>query len=221
MTEDADAGFLCGLAYIELNARPKPPLEALAAPVLRGARYGGRPIYFSDVVVRRESPVRSFAELRGRSWSYNEPWSHSGYGITRYHLVRLGQTNGFFDKVVDAGYHKRSLELVCSGEVDASAVDSQVLAVALRDEPELAERLRVIESLGPSTIQPFAVARRLPTQLKEEIRNALLEVASEPDAHEYLDQGFIDRFVAVNDRSYDDLRCMVDACREADFLTLR
>src|SRR5262249_17618910 len=139
MTECADGGFLCGLAYVELNAGPERLLEALAAPVLRGERYGGRPGYFSDVIVRRDSPVRTFADLRGRSWSYNEPWSHSGYGITRYHLVRLGQTRGFFGKVVDAGFHKRSLELVCTGEVDASAVDSQVLAVALHNEPGLAD----------------------------------------------------------------------------------
>jgi phosphonate transport system substrate-binding protein len=221
MLTRADVGFLCGLAYVELNAAPDRPLEALAAPVLRGERYGGRPVYYSEVVVRRDSPVNSFAQLRGRAWSYNEPWSHSGYGITRYHLVRLGETRGFFAAVVDAGFHERSLELVCSGAVDASAIDSHVLAVLLRDRPELADRLRVVESLGPSTIQPLAAARRLPQSLKADIRAALLEVGSEPDAREPLDRALVDRFVAVEDASYDDLRHMARACREANFLALR
>lgn len=221
MLTRADVGFLCGLAYVELNAAPDRLLEALAAPVLRGERYGGRPVYYSEVVVRRDSPIHSFAELRGRSWSYNEPWSHSGYGITRYHLVRLGETRGFFAAVVDAGFHERSLELVCSGAVDASAVDSHVLAVLLRDRPELADRLRVVESLGPSTIQPLAAARRLPQSLREDIRGALLEVDGEPEAREPLDHALVDRFVAVEDASYDDLRSMAHACRAANFLTLR
>src|SRR5262245_10083002 len=96
---EADVSFVCGLAYIELAGRLG--LEALAAPVLRGARYAGRPVYFSDVVVRAGSCFRHFADLRGCSWAYNEPHSHSGYGVTRFYLVRLGETGGFFGRLVE------------------------------------------------------------------------------------------------------------------------
>ena len=157
--DEVDVGFVCGLPYIQLTQRGELPVEPLAAPVLGGERYGGQPVYFSDVVVRRDSPFRSFAELRGRTWCYNETQSQSGYGITRYHLVQLGETAGFFGEVIETGWHERSLRLVCSGEVDASAIDSQVLAIALRDQPEVAAELRILDSLGPSTIQPIVVLR--------------------------------------------------------------
>jgi phosphonate transport system substrate-binding protein len=42
---EADLGVICGLPYVWLAARHPSPVEPLAAPVLRGARYGGRPIY--------------------------------------------------------------------------------------------------------------------------------------------------------------------------------
>src|SRR5262245_23046279 len=42
---EADVAFLCGLPYVRLMEQPQPPVEVLAAPVLRGARYGGRPFY--------------------------------------------------------------------------------------------------------------------------------------------------------------------------------
>src|SRR5262245_27135054 len=64
---EADVSFVCGLAYIELAGRLG--REALAAPVLRGTRYRGRPVYFSDVIVRAEAPFRKFADLRGCSWA--------------------------------------------------------------------------------------------------------------------------------------------------------
>ena len=67
--------------------------------------------------------------------------------------------------------------MVCSGEVDASAIDSQVLAVAMRDDPSLSKRLRVIDSLGPSTIQPVVAATRLPDSLKADIREVLLTMS--------------------------------------------
>ena len=111
-----DLAFVCGLPYVEHTRRALPSLEPLVAPVLQGERYGGKPIYFSDVIVRRDSPLSSFADLRGRSWAYNEPLSQSGYGITRFDLVRRAETNGYFSRVVEAGYHERSIRMVCSGE---------------------------------------------------------------------------------------------------------
>jgi len=221
VAERMDVGFLCGLAYVELVRDGLCPMEPIAAPVLGAQRYAGRPIYYSDVIVRHDSPFQSFADLRGRSWSFNEPYSHSGYGIARYHLVRLGETNGYFGAVIEAGWHERSIRLVCAGEVDASAIDSQVLAVALRDRPELAGQLRVLDSLGPSTIQPVVAARHLPASLKDELRAVLLEMGCDPVARARLAHGLVQGFAAVDDSSYDDIRRMRDACADADFLTLR
>jgi phosphonate transport system substrate-binding protein len=218
---EADVSFVCGLAYVDLCGPGGLALEPVAAPVLRGGRYGGRPIYFSDVIVRRDSPFRCFADLRGRSWCYNEPRSHSGYGITRYHLTRLGETAGFFGRVIESGWHDRSIRLVQSGEVDASAIDSQVLALALRDQPGLADDLRILDTLGPSTIQPVVAARWLSAELRAGIRAALLAVADDPAGQAALGRGLMERFVAVDDASYDDLRRMRAACATAGFLTLR
>jgi phosphonate transport system substrate-binding protein len=214
----AEVSFLCGLAYVELVEAGE-PLEAVAAPLLQGARYGGRPVYYSDVIVRRDSPFRRFTDLRGRSWSYNEPRSHSGYGITRYRLVELGETAGYFGRVVEAGWHERSIRLVHAGEVDASAVDSHVLAVTLRDHPDLAAGLRVIDSFGPSTVQPVVVVSWLPAPLKEAIRAALVGMADGPGAA-VLARGMVERFVPVTDAHYADLRRMRAACAAADFLAL-
>src|SRR4029079_8617825 len=117
---------------------------------------------------------RCFADLRGCSWAYNEPLSQSGYGITRYHLVRMNETAGYFSRVVEAGYHEESIRMVCSGEVDASAIDSHVLALVMRDDPACAKQLQIIESIGPSPIQPIVVGKHLPESLKSELKNVLL-----------------------------------------------
>jgi phosphonate transport system substrate-binding protein len=213
--------FVCSLPYVTFERQGLNLAVPVAAPVLEGPRYGGRPIYFSDVIVHPDSPFRSFLDLRGRSWAYNEPLSHSGYGITRYHLVTLGQTKGFFSEVVEAGFHQEAIRMVAQGAVDGSAIDSQVLALEFRDQPELAEQVRVVDTLGPSTIQPVAVSRRVPEDLREAIRDVLVTMAEDPRARERLGVGLIERFVAVDAASYDDIRMMVDACEAAGFLELR
>ena len=219
--DENEVCFVCSLPYVTWERRGLDLAIPVAAPVLQGERYEGRPIYFSDVIVHRDSPLRSFLDLRGRSWAYNEPLSHSGYGITRYHLAQLGETSGFFGKVVEAGFHQEAIRMVARGEVDGAAIDSQVLAVELRDHPDLAEQVRVVEGLGPSTIQPVAVSRRVPTDLRDAIRDVLLTMADDPGVRQSLDVGLVERFVAVGPESYDDIRMMVDACEAAGFVELR
>jgi phosphonate transport system substrate-binding protein len=219
MAAGADVGFICSLPYVELKDRHGLDLEPLVAPVLSGPRYGGRPIYYSDIIVHVDSPWQTFADLRGRSWAYNEPLSHSGYGIMRYRLVQLGESRGYFGRVVEAGWHERAIRLVCSGEVDASAIDSQVLAVALRDQPSLAGRLRVIDTLGPSPIQPIVASPSLSAGLKADLRGVLAEMGEDPIAWDWLAHGFVERLVAVTDATYDVIRVMRAAVEAADFLT--
>lgn len=219
----ADLTFICGLPYV-LYTQPyatHSAIEALVAPVLRGERFQNRPVYFSDVIVHRDSPFNAFSDLRGCTWAYNEEESQSGYGITRYWLTKMGETNGYFREVIRAGFHQKSIRLVCQREVDASAIDAQVFAIELRDHPQLAEQLRVIDSLGPSTIQPFAAATHLPLELKQEIQTIFVGLHQDPTTHPYLNQGLIDHFTMVSDADYNDIRQMFAACKQADFLQLK
>lgn len=218
---EVEVGFICGLPYVQLTRNSDPPVQLLAAPVLQGERYRGLPIYFSDVVVRRESPYRAFADLRGCVWAYNDVDSHSGYNITRYTLIQLGETRGFFRRVVEAGFHQEALRMVADGRVDASAIDSQVLAIELRDHPALAERVHIIETLGPASIQPVVAARHLSATLTQDIRAVLCASSDAPDLRAALDYGFITRFVPITDATYDDIRAMVAAAEGAAFLTLQ
>src|SRR5262249_19331594 len=88
-------GFICGWPYSQRFDRPDRPIELLCAPVMAAPRYAGLPVYFTDVIVRADSGLTSFADLRGRSYAYNGAESHSGYNVPRDHLLALGETAGY------------------------------------------------------------------------------------------------------------------------------
>lgn len=217
---ETDVGFICSPPYVMLRRRLPPPVELLAAPVLHGSRYGGKPVGFSDVIVHRDSRFQSFDDLRGGSWAYNDLDSHSGYNMTRYRLIQMGQTRGFFNRVVEAGFHQSAIRQVAAGKVDASAIDSQVLEIEFRSFPALREHLRVVDVMGPSTIQPVIAASRLPASLKGELRQVFLEMGRDPAAREHLKQGLVDRFVAVMDSDYDEIRMMLDTAEQVGYRAL-
>ena len=203
-----EMGWICGWPYVRKMRRSPPNLELLAAPVPAGERYGGRPVYFSDVVVRRESPYQTFADLRGASWGYNEPGSQSGYNITRYHLARLGLTWSFFGRVAATGAHEASLRELLAGRLAASAIDSTVLETELAAQPGLRDQIRIIEVLGPSPSPPWVAQTRLPAALRAQARAALLNMHSNPAGQAALAQARLARFAAVSDSDYDPIREM-------------
>lgn len=213
--------FLCGLPYSQKFDRPERPVELLCAPVMADPRYQGRPIYFTDAIVRRDSPARTFADLRGTVWAYNDDGSNSGYVMPRHHLLTLGETGGYFARTVASGSHQTSIQMVLDGQADASGIDSTVLELEVKQRAELGPALRVVESIGPCPIPPVVVGCRLPEAQKRRLREAFLTLHEEPEAQAILADGLIARFDPVGDADYDPIREMVRRARAAGFLTLR
>ncbi len=212
----AHVGWLCGLPYV-WKADGAGALQLLAAPVMEGERYGGRPVYYSDVVVHRESRIASFEDLRSAAWAYNEPRSHSGYLLTRYNLALRGLNGDFFGRIVGAGSHQRALEMILAREIDGSAIDSTVLALVMEAEPEIGDQIRVLESWGPSPIPPWLVHREAPAALQQKVQQLLLDMHDHEEGRAVLKLARVARFVTVEDADYDPIRHMA---RQAENVTL-
>jgi len=213
---EVDFAFMCGLPYVRLRREADPPVTLVAAPVLDGARYEGRPIYFSDVIVPADSPVTEFEELRGRSWACNGFDSHSGALVVLHHLLQIGENGSFFGRVEVSGSHQHSIRRVAAGEVDGSAIDSQVLAVELRNNPELADRVRVVASLGPSTNMPLVACATTSEWLYRQVCEVVRCLGTDQRDAEGLEPGLFRGFVKIDDSAYDDIRGMLDAVKAAE-----
>jgi phosphonate transport system substrate-binding protein len=111
--------------------------------------------------------------------------------------------------------------MVADGVVDAYGVDSTVLELELALRPELAERLRVVEAIGPQPIPPVVVARHVPEDLKARLRQVFLGMHEDPEGRRVLARGLTARFVSVSDEAYDPIRAMLRRAEAAGFLTLR
>lgn len=138
---EVDLAFVCAPSYLALRRE----VRLIAAPVSTDPRASGRPVYFSDVV------VRDAVELRAARWALNDAASLSGY---RSVVEAFGVS--VLERAIVSGSHLASLELVASGAADAAAIDSNVLR--LFPKPSL----RVATTLGPFPIQPLVARKALP-----------------------------------------------------------
>jgi phosphonate transport system substrate-binding protein len=205
----AQMAFLCGRVYTQHSDS----LELLVAPVMAGERYQHRPIYFSDVIVPVQSSFQHVADLRGARWAYNEPNSFSGYVAVLDYLVALCEDMNYFQTWIETGSHVAALQQVAEGRVDGAAIDSIVLAAVLRGEPALRERIRTIASIGPSPVPPIVVRRDLPQALRTQLYEALIALHEDAEGRAILASATIERFVAVTDEFYNDLRAKATRAR--------
>jgi phosphonate transport system substrate-binding protein len=200
---EPDVGFLCSPSYEWLRELAPPPAELLGvAPVFRDERNGGRPLYFCDVIVRRDTPVRSFMDLEGGSWAYNDRCSLSGYHGLSKKLTEIGADESFFGRLVHSGSHLRSIELVAGGEADSASIDSNAFAIRLRAVPELHGLLRVIESWGPFPVQPVLVRSALGADIKNALRASFMTMALDPHTRNALAEFGLERFEQVSHEHY-------------------
>lgn len=138
--------------------------------------------YFSYWVVRKDSPLLSVAELRGRKVAFPSQLSTSGYVAPLARLVELGllpvsdreaDPKQFFGDVVLSGGYAQSWEALKNGQVDAIVIAGDVAESLYR---EVLDNSRVIETQGPIPSHGVVFAKELQEPARSELRSALLDL---------------------------------------------
>ena len=162
--DDPDVLFMCGLP----TGRGAVRFEPLVAPVLAQQRYGGRPVYFSDLVVRRGS-----SGPPEPSWriAYNDRDSFSGWIAPRSGLAALGLDPSAITWIA-TGSHMDSLEAVLTGVADAAGIDSMVMDL-VDGEAAPSEALVTIESFGPWPAPPISTRAGVDVSVRDELASTL------------------------------------------------
>lgn len=165
--DSVDVGFVCSPAY----KWSRDVFDLLALPLPSDTRARGRAVYFADVTVPAGSCARTFADLRGGCWAYNDRNSLSGWFSMVEHIAPE-QPYEFFGELRQAGSHLESLNLLHGGGADAACIDSNALNHYLQQNRDC--NIRVIDSLGPFPIQPVVIRASIGDEIKQVVRRALL-----------------------------------------------
>lgn len=202
-----DVGFICPPSYLWLTGQARPSVRLVPfAPIYDDPRNGGRPTYGSDVVVRVDSEISGFADLAGRTVGYNERASLSGFVSVLLKLDQDGLGDDFFGEFRQVGSHRRALDLIEAGEIDAAAIDVNVLRTWLAERPDTEPTVHSVELLGPFPVQPVVVRAGADPELVDAVAAELVR----PELIEQLRPYGIVGFGPVTEADYEVLRPAVD-----------
>jgi phosphonate transport system substrate-binding protein len=196
------AGFVCSGPYV--SGHKNFGLELLAVP-----QVDGKTTYRSYIIVDKNSTINSFEQLKGKTFAFTDPESNSGKTAPIYMLAKMGKTpKSFFKKYIYTYGHDKSIWAVVEHVVDGAAVDSMVWKYMNKKDPKYTSQTKIIAKSQPFAIPPFVVRKGLSQKIKNSLKKALLSMNKNKEGKKILKHMMIDKFVEINDKSYNSIRKM-------------
>lgn len=194
--------IVCTNAYLE--GQETFGMEALVVPQVKGVT-----VYYAYLIVPADSPARSLADLRGKTFAFSDPLSNTGRLVAVDQLLQMGTTpDAFFSRTIFTYSHDNSIKAVAENLVDGATVDNQVFDFLVAANSPLPARTRIVARYGPFGSPPLAVNPNLNPQVKAQLREILLTMDADDAGRAILVKIGIDRFVVPDDRTYDSVRAM-------------
>lgn len=207
--KSADMGFMGPLQYVMAHH------YAGAEPLL-GEVYKGNATYTSRIFVRKDSGIKTLADLKGKSIAFTDPISSSGY----LYPMELFKSEGllkkdaseFFGRHYFSGGDEQAIRAVYNGFVDAAAI-GQFAYSLLR--PAERNEVHFIGESKPLPSHCVVVRKGMDPTLREELRDALLALQDGPNKGLLKNLYGVDGYVKIDHDTFKDVEAVA---REYSFI---
>ena len=209
----ADISFMSPLPYVLANAQT-------GAEAILGEIYNGKDYYHSKIFVRKDSGIKTLADLKGKTIAYVDPISSSGFMYPHDVFIRAGLAKGglnkpegeFFRRVYFAGGDEQAIRSVFGGFVNAAGVGEFAINL-LRVEERGAMAVIGQSQRIPSHV--VVVRRDLNRKLRDRFIRAMLKLNNPENRLIVRALYGTDGYVKVNN---DTFRPVADMARRYGFL---
>ncbi len=178
------------------------PYHVLVANEKQGyiplVRDGGRQL-FGVLVVRKDSPIQSVAELDGQVISFPAPNALGASLLMRADLDALHNIQ--FSPVYVSTHTSSYLNVV----LGRAAAGGGVMGTFSKQDSEVKDLLRVLYETRRTPPHPIAAHPRVPADIREKVQTAILEMAATPEGAEMLAGIPIREAIVTELTDYQDL----------------
>jgi phosphonate transport system substrate-binding protein len=201
----ADIAWYGGKTYIK--AAEIADAEAFAAGVRSGEKNAN---YYAYFVVRKDSKIKKFSDIKGKVLSLNSIGSTSGDLIPQVELAKINlstKNKDDFKNVFYAGSHDACLLAVLNKQSDVCGMSSRNFEARLADNTFKMEQIRIIHKSDAVPPPPLAYSKRIPLEDRKKIKRAVLEAHKHGTIGGY--GGKMSHYISVQDSDYNVLRKVI------------
>ncbi len=207
--DDLGAAMMCGLPFALHTPRP----TLVAAPLPALDRYGGRPVYCTDIVVAAGSPHRSLADTFGGVVGYTLADSMSGAVALREHLLPMRTAKGarlYRAAVGDLVNARGVIDALAAARIDVGPLDGYCHDLLKRNDPALAAQVRTIASTRFWPIPPIVATALVAPDDLARLRTALRATRDAAELRDAMSRLVLAGFAVPDPADYDVLASLAD-----------
>src|SRR5256714_5312408 len=198
VNDQVDIAHLGGFTYVQASKR------AEVKPLVQRERDRE---FHSLFITQAGSPIKSLADLKGRSFAFGDVNSTSGHLMPEYFMRRNGVDREVIAKATYTGGHDATLLAVANGKVDAGALDEAVFQRMTSSGKVDPAKVRVFWTTPPFFDYVWVARKGLDAKVASAVQDAFLKLdPADPQQKQILDSLSASKYVVANDGDYDKLR---------------
>lgn len=197
---EVDFGILNCFSYLKLRR------EYGITPICRRV-VNNRSTYQCYLIVRHDSPIRSYADLRGKVIAFSDPSSTSGAILPRLMLRQNGiDPEQDPARIIFVGKHDSAFFAILNWSADAAAVASHLFDAT---DAAIRNKIRILDQSIPVPLGPLVVRNTLPPDLKARLQAAFIGLDRTDAGRQVLQQAEVNRYEETSDADFDAVRALM------------
>ncbi len=212
-SRQVDVGFLPPNAYVLAHDNRK-----AADLLLQALRYGvndetGQPTtekvnyYKSMIIVKKDSPIKSLTDLKGKKIGWQDVTSSAGYVFPAAELKKAGIDPDTDVQGVTIKGHDAAVMALLNGQVDAVAVFQDARNTVKKDVPTVFDQTRVIHFSAPIPNDTISVRSDMDQAWRDKISQAFIDIGNDPEGQKIIEDIYTHvGYEKGDDKNFDPVR---------------
>ncbi len=198
VTEGMDGAIFGSFTYAMAHARLG--VEVLARPVDKE----GRSTYHGLIIVRKDSPIRRAADMKGKRFAFVDKATTAGYLLPLAYFKKngVGDYSKYLGETYFAGTHEGVIDDVLNKKADIGAAKNTVFDRLAATDKRLQNELLVLDQSPDVPENGLAVRKDLDSSLKQKLKEVLINMQNDADGKEVLNKFGAQRFIETTDKDY-------------------
>lgn len=174
------------MAYMGSQALALGRTRTKIEPIVMKAAQGRKDlaVYHSVFIVKKDSPIKEFKDIKGRTIAFVDPGSISGNLVPTAEIIKafpddkltsdeLHANGKFFQAVSFSGAHQAGLQAVLNGDVDVVPISDQILASEIEHGNAPRDGVKVIHESAPIPAECMVVSERVKPEDAKKLQDFL------------------------------------------------
>jgi len=205
-TNKIDLAWLGGFTFVQAKLRT----NGGAVPIVQRAEDEK---FTSRFIVPADSPAKTLADLKGKTFAFGSASSTSGHLMPRYYLMQAGiNPDADFKAVAFSGAHDATVAFVAAGRAEAGVLNASVWDKLNEAHNPNAAKVRVLATTPPYYDYNWTVRPGLDAALTKKLTEAFLKLdPAKPEHKEIMALQRASKFVPTKAANYDGIEAAARA----------